>query len=267
MKSGSSSMNANAGTAIELQDEQEREQRERLGDEHRGAVDGREQEAVEAALLVVGDEQAVDAEDRGEQDGDRQDRRRPAGRRRRRVCREKWKTTSVVMENSAIAGTTWNVRSSRRSSLRSRAETARHMLAVQLPDLGAGDRRSAGASSSCLPPRRPSARSAPSRPPTGSWLVTTRVRPEAAPISGSTSCGGARVEVGGRLVEQQQLGVVQDRAGDRGALDHPARVGVDRVVAALASARRRPGPPRRARRATPCRRAWKRRFSRAVRSL
>ena len=48
--------------------------------------------------------------------------------------------------------------------------------------------------------------------------------------------GGVRVEVGGRLVEQQQLGVVQDRAGDRGALDHPARVGVDRVVGAAAQA-------------------------------
>ena len=49
------------------------EQRERLGDEHRGAVDGRQQEAVEAALLVVGDEQAVDAEDRAEQQRDRED--------------------------------------------------------------------------------------------------------------------------------------------------------------------------------------------------
>ena len=40
---------------------------ERLGDEHRRAVDRGEQERVEAALLALGDEQPVDAEHRGEQ--------------------------------------------------------------------------------------------------------------------------------------------------------------------------------------------------------
>jgi hypothetical protein len=48
--------------------------------------------------------------------------------------------------------------------------------------------------------------------------------------------GGVRVEVGGGLVEQQQLGVVEDRARDRRALDHPARVGVHRVVGARGQA-------------------------------
>ena len=51
----------------ELDDAQKAQQRHGLGDEHRGAVDRCEQEAVEAALLVLGDEQPVDAEDRGEQ--------------------------------------------------------------------------------------------------------------------------------------------------------------------------------------------------------
>ena len=48
--------------------------------------------------------------------------------------------------------------------------------------------------------------------------------------------GGGWVEVGARLVEQQQLGVVQHRAGHRQALHHPARVGVDAVVGAAAQA-------------------------------
>ena len=51
------------------------EQRERLRDQHRGAVDGREQEAVEPALLGVRDEEAVDAEQRGEQERDDEDSR------------------------------------------------------------------------------------------------------------------------------------------------------------------------------------------------
>ena len=51
------------------------EQRERLRDQHRGCVDGGEQEAVEAALLGVGDEQPVDAEQRGEQERHEQDPR------------------------------------------------------------------------------------------------------------------------------------------------------------------------------------------------
>ena len=42
--------------------------------------------------------------------------------------------------------------------------------------------------------------------------------------------GGGRVEVGERLVEEQQLGVVQHRARGRDALDHPARQDGDRVV-------------------------------------
>ena len=57
----------------QLQHEQVGEQRDRLGDQQRGAVHGREQEAVEAALVGVGDEQAVDAEHRGEQQGHPQD--------------------------------------------------------------------------------------------------------------------------------------------------------------------------------------------------
>jgi hypothetical protein len=44
--------------------------------------------------------------------------------------------------------------------------------------------------------------------------------------------GGGGVEVGERLVEEQQLGVVQHRARGRDALDHPARQHGDGVVRA-----------------------------------
>ena len=90
--------------------------------------------------------------------------------------------------------------------------------------------------SSGRPPRSPSARSASARPPAGSCEVTTRVRPLAAPDERLDERGGGRVEVGARLVEQEQLGVVQDRAGHRQPLDHPARERVDGVVGAAAQA-------------------------------
>ncbi len=64
------------------------------------------------------------------------------------------------------------------------------------------------------PSLSPSARSASASAACGSWLVSTRVQPLARPISGSISSAARRVEVGARLVEQQQRGVVQHRAAD-----------------------------------------------------
>ena len=78
------------------------------------------------------------------------------------------------------------------------------------------------------------------------------------------------VEVGVGLVEQQQLGLVQDAAADRQPLAHPGGELGDPLVGAplhrhrlqqlldprLAAA----SPP------IPCRRAWKARFSRPLRS-
>ena len=138
---------------------------------------------------------------------------------------------------------------------------------VQRPDLARRRRSRPAPSRSARPARRPSARSASASPPAGSWLVTTRVRPLAAPISGSTQLGRRRVEVGARLVEQQQLGVVQHRAARP-----PARWTIPRERCATGSSARarQPDAARAARRralgATPCRRAWKRRFSRPLRS-
>ena len=179
-------------------------------------------------------------------------------------CSAKWKTTSVVTLNSAIAG----------HGLR-RAQLQAQLLAQHGADgpphrysapMRAASISPAGASRSARPARRPSARSASASPPAGSWLVTTRVRPLRGADERLDELGRRGVEVGARLVEEQHLGVVQHGAADGQALDHAARVGVDLVVGArgqpdaleqLVDARSS---------ATPCRRAWKRRFSRALRS-
>ena len=60
--------------------------------------------------------------------------------------------------------------------------------------------------------------------------MTTRAGPASLPISGSTALGGARVEVRQRLVEQQQLGLVQRGAADRHPLGHAARQRPHRLV-------------------------------------
>ena len=90
----------------------------------------------------------------------------------------------------------------------------------------------------------------------------TRVRP-AAPDQRLEQLGRRGVEVGARLVEQQQLGVVQHRARDGDALHHPARQRPHGVVGARPQPDGARAARRRARAATPCSRAWKRRFSRA----
>ena len=56
-----------------LEDAEVDEEREHLRDEERGGVDRREPDRVEAALVALGDEQAVDREERGEQDRHQQD--------------------------------------------------------------------------------------------------------------------------------------------------------------------------------------------------
>ena len=58
-----------------LEDRQVDEEREHLRDEERGGVDRREPDRVEAALVALGDEQAVDGEERREQDRHQKDAR------------------------------------------------------------------------------------------------------------------------------------------------------------------------------------------------
>ena len=149
--------------------------------------------------------------------------------------------------------------------MRSSAATARALTGTSAPiALARSDRRAAGAPAARRArARSPSARSASASPPAGSWLVDhARAPATRAPISGSTSVGGGGVEVRARLVEQQQLGVVQHRAADREPLHHPARVACARGRRRAGAGRRARAAPRRASTPTPCRRAWKRRFSR-----
>src|SRR6185312_12541528 len=70
------------GDRHDLDEREEQEQRRGLREEQRGAVDRREHDAVEAALLLLGDEQAVDAEDRREQQRDGEDAGRELARER-----------------------------------------------------------------------------------------------------------------------------------------------------------------------------------------
>src|SRR5207249_4128351 len=64
---------AEGGQRDELDRGQEEQQGGGLGDEQRGAVDRREQHALDAALLALRGEQAAHAEHRGEQERDPQD--------------------------------------------------------------------------------------------------------------------------------------------------------------------------------------------------
>ena len=141
-----------------------------------------------------------------------------------------------MIENSAIAG-----------KRLARAQLEPQVLADQRADHGARRRRAhAYSSRDRAPSTAPrAARAAPAARRAG----RARGRPRPAPAS--TSCEitharraagradqrldrgrRARVEVGERLVEQQQLGLVQHRAADRHALRHPARQRADRLVGA-----------------------------------
>ena len=60
----------------------------------------------------------------------------------------------------------------------------------------------------------------------------TRVRPAPGPISAAGQLAALGVEVGVGLVEQQQLGLVQDAAADRQPLAHPGRELGDPLVGA-----------------------------------
>ena len=121
----------------------------------------------------------------------------------------------------------------------------------------AGVTSAAGASHCTRAALRPSATSAPASPPAGSWLVSTRVRPLARPISGCTCATAAGSRFAQRLVEQEQLGVVQHRARDGEPLHHPARELGDGIVgAALHPDGLEHGLHARRASGTPCRRAW-----------
>ncbi len=182
----------------------------------------------------------------------------PAARLPERLVRSrpKRKMTKVVVAKSAIAGSDCRVRSSARRSL------ARIV--------GEGGARGRHAGTALPPASSRSTWSASASKRSGSWLTMTRVRPGAGADQRPGQLAALGVEVGVGLVEQQQLGLVQDAAADRQALAHPGRELGDPLAR-----RGAPSRPRRAARSIrasaaspriPCRRAWKRRFSRPLRS-
>ena len=228
--------------------------------------------------LALGDEQPVDPEDRREQE------RRPAGPRRRGCpqrlvrSRPKRKMTKVVIANSAIAGSERRVRSSDPQVLgEDRARRRRASGSSPGAPVGRAPGRARGRarprdprSSGCPPWPRTSARSASGSARSASWVTSdpgaARRRAEQQPAPAAA----LEVEVGVGLVEQQQLRARAGRAADRQPLAASPRRASRPGRRRGAPSRRRPAATRSAARprpaSSPCRRAWKRRFSRPLRS-
>ena len=148
----------------------------------------------------------------------------------------KWKSTKVLTLNSSIAGTASPVRSSTRRSLRTRAlDRAPHAYSPsQVAGADLARRRQQ---------LRPAAAQAEHevglRQPLLDVVRDQHARGAArAPDQRRDGAGRARVEVGERLVEQQQLRLVQQRPADRHPLGHAARQRAHRLVAAARHADR-----------------------------
>ena len=190
---------------------------------------GREQEAVEAALLVVGDEQAAGAEHRGEEQRHPQhaggevavdlaalqrevedDERGDAEERHRRHRLRRAQLQAQLLAQHGADGPPHRYS----APIRAGVDLARRRHQVGAP--GAQPEREVGLGE---PAGRVVARDDPRAPARGADERLDEL-------------GRRRVEVGARLVEQQHLGVVQHGAADGQALDHAARVGVDLVVGA-----------------------------------
>ena len=80
------------------------------------------------------------------------------------------------------------------------------------------------------PASSPSTRSASASAACGSWLVSTRVGAGRPPDQRRDELGGGRVEIGQRLVEEQQARGVEHGAAHREALHHPPRELAHRLV-------------------------------------
>ena len=200
------------GQRDELGGDEEGERRDRLREPDRAAVARREHEAVEHALLALGHERPAEPEQRGEDDRDPEEaaRREP----RRVPGSEKWKTTNVATTKSSIAGSVSRARSSSSRSLRASARTsAKYFMREREPR-----RRER------LDARRIVGRDEHVRSP--------RSSASCASSSSAPAASSARV----RLVEHEQLRLVQQHATEREPLGHAARVRDDAVVARLPEA-------------------------------
>ena len=212
---GPSSSSANGGHRDELHDDEEGEQRERLGDEaarcgrparagsrrsrpaRASATNSRLMPSIAANSSVT--------------------HRTPAARSPSTVVAVQREVEDDERRDARTApspGPTRSVRSSSRSSLRSSAPTGAHQRGTAPPIVGAPSTLARPARSSAGAPAAQAERDVGLGQPAGRVVAGDHARAAATPrpISGSTQLGGGRVEVGERLVEQQQLGVVQHRA-------------------------------------------------------
>src|SRR5207247_45817 len=150
----------------------------------------------------------------------------------------KWKTMNVVTAKRLIPGTASSVRSSMRSSLRrsapstlmapppraktkvssGRKDAVLARSSVERPDVGHADvgrrRQQLGAAAAQAEGEIGLGE------PAGRVVAGDHARAPGQQRADQSACGG--VEVGARLVEQQQLGVVEDRARDRHPLHRAA---------------------------------------------
>src|SRR5437764_4868556 len=162
--------------------------------------------------------------------------------------RAKWKTTNVVTANRLMPGTASSVRSSMRSSFLSSApRTLTGRSPAREDEAFALSRRRSPWSRSVQRPdlldaylarRREQLRAPAAQPERDVGLREAARRvvagddPRAPGQQRRDEVARGRVEVGARLVEQQQLGVVQDRPGDGQPLPGPPAQRAHRVVGA-----------------------------------
>ena len=231
---GPSSSSANAGSATSSTATRNRKSAARLGQESAVRSIGREQQAVEPALLALGGEQAGDAEHGGEQQRHPQDARRERAVERVAVEPEVEQHERGDARTAPSPGPTRGCAARARRSLRRIAIAARIMRTA----------RDVGRASTSPPARRTCAsaaqRRAPGRPrpapPSTSWRDETRVRPDARPISGSSSSAAAGSRFARGSSSSSSSRVVQHGARDGEPLHHAARE--------LADAARRRGASR-----------------------
>ena len=214
-RSGAKS-SAKAGRATTLAASRKTSDRERLPEPDRTSVTRREHEAVERARLTLGRPGARQAEERGE---DERDPEEAVGGVVRGVGRKREVEHDERGEDE---------QEHRRERL-ARAQLEPEILARQRHDVGAVSRR--GVSCAAEQRSRVVARCSTRA---GSWVETTRValpgERRELPVEQRRALF---VERGVRLVEQEQVGLVEEGAAERQPLDHPARVRRDAFRACL----------------------------------
>ena len=240
-----------------------------LGRVQRRTVDRREPDHVEAALLALGDEDAVDRQDRGEQHRRQQD---PGGEAALELGRGRGRSERGRRWSPRTApspGTDSSVRSSVRRSL---ARIARKAFTAPPPRSPARRRPRSRSPGRRRRRRRRRAARAPGRPRRAPRVdVVGDEHPRAAGPRAEQLVddrGGAEVEVRARLVEQQQLGLVEQRRGRSrlAAASRPRGCGPSSSPRRASPARSSSSAIRSPGRSIACRRALNSRFSRTVSS-